>query len=75
MYVERYGQAVDELDSYERKEDGSYGSMSGHKDDVAITRLIAALVHEKMEPCSRLAKEPAAADGYYRAGAGSAAVV
>jgi hypothetical protein len=75
-YVERYELAVDELDCYERKENGSYGAMSGRKDDVAITRLIAALVHEKMEPCVAIPPRPAGEeDAYGKVGAGSAAVL
>jgi hypothetical protein len=51
--------------------------MSGHKDDIAITRLIAAAVHEKMPPCRKIAREQAGGrdEAYYSAGKGSAAVV
>lgn len=77
MYVERYCVAVDELNAFERKDDGTYGAMSEHKDDVAITRLIAALVHEKMPPCARIIPDHSSPeeDAYYAAGVGSAAVV
>ncbi|MDR3188088.1 MAG: hypothetical protein LBT94_02755, partial [Prevotellaceae bacterium] len=78
MYVERYELAVDELDSFERKEDGTYGAMSGHKDDLVITRMMAALVHEKLPPCAPIPKAPTyspAEEEFHRAGAGSAAVV
>lgn len=74
LYLERYGRAVDEMDSFEKKENGTYGAMDGQKDDIVITRLLAAIVHERMEPCKPIIKKVQKPE-YKPAGYGTAASI
>ena len=48
-YTERCSEAVDEMTVYERKDDGNWGAMKGHKDDRVITRAIGLWVSQKMD--------------------------
>lgn len=52
LYVERDSRALDEYMVYERKQDGSYGAVSGEHDDILMTRGIGLQVcfHEMDRP-------------------------
>ena len=47
-WVERDSDACDELSYYERKENGSYGAISGHHDDILMTRAIGLLISKNL---------------------------
>ncbi len=51
LYTERASEALDEMLSYERRPNGSYGAIAGHHDDILMTRAIGLHIalHE-MEP-------------------------
>lgn len=44
LYVERSGDAVNEMTCFERKPQGGYGAMAGRHDDLVMTRAIALYV-------------------------------
>ncbi len=47
-YVEHDGGAVDELQTYERKENGSFGAKDGCHDDILMTRCIGIFLTQEM---------------------------
>jgi hypothetical protein len=44
QYIERDQEACNEFDLYEKKDNGSYGAIDGHHDDILMTRLIGMYV-------------------------------
>lgn len=48
-YVERNSNAVNEMEVYERKDNGNWGAMDKHNDDRVITRAIGLWVSQKMD--------------------------
>ncbi|MCM1517223.1 MAG: hypothetical protein NC117_01080 [Pseudoflavonifractor sp.] len=58
-YVERDVGACNELATYERKQNGTYGARNGHHDDILMTRAIALLVMSRMPPPIALPYVPA----------------
>ncbi len=48
LYVERDSGAVDELMTYERKENGSFGAKDGCHDDILMTRCIGIFLAQEM---------------------------
>ncbi len=48
-YVERSNDAVNEMDVYEKKDDGNWGAVKGHKDDRVMTRAIGLWVSDRMD--------------------------
>lgn len=44
QYIERDQEACNEFDRYEKKDNGSYGAIDGHHDDILMTRLIGMYV-------------------------------
>lgn len=52
LYVERCREATDELTQYERRQNGSYGAISGCHDDILMTRAIGLHIcfHEMETP-------------------------
>ena len=44
LYVERDEQCIDELLTYEQRPNGSYGALSGHHDDLLMTRAIGLYI-------------------------------
>lgn len=58
LYTERCEDALDELLSYERRQNGSYGAIAGAHDDILMTRAIGMhIAHHEMEP-PRLRHKP-----------------
>lgn len=48
-YIEKSSKAVDEMNTYERKDDGNWGAMSKHKDDRVMVRAIGLHISRKMD--------------------------
>lgn len=44
QYIERDHEACNEFDLYEKKDNGSYGAIEGHHDDILMTRLIGMYI-------------------------------
>ena len=44
QYIERDQDACNEFDLYEKKDNGSWGAIDGHHDDILMTRLIGLYV-------------------------------
>ena len=55
-YVERSYEACNEYDTYEKKENGSFGAIEGHHDDILMMRLIGMYVAYEL-PLPREQKE------------------
>lgn len=55
-YIERSYEACNEYDTYEKKENGSFGAIDGHHDDILMTRLIGMYVAYEL-PLPREQKE------------------
>lgn len=53
-YIERDIRAIDELDMYEIKEDGSYGAVEGEHDDIYMSRAIGLKASQTYEPPIRV---------------------
>ena len=49
LYIERDKRALDEIEWYELKPDGSYGAVEGKHDDIYMSRAIALKVSQLME--------------------------
>lgn len=49
LYIERDKRALDEIEWYELKPDGSYGAVEGKPDDIYMSRAIALKVSQLME--------------------------
>lgn len=47
-YTERDSGAVDELQTYERKPNGTFGAKDGHHDDILMTRCIGLFIAQEM---------------------------
>ena len=47
-YIERCQEACNEYDTYEKKENGAFGAIEGHHDDLLMTRLIGMYVAYEM---------------------------
>lgn len=60
LYVERCAACIDELNSYERRPNGSYGAIAGAHDDILMTRAIGLHIalHEMEPPHLRLPSQP-----------------
>ena len=66
LYTERDEQAVNEYLVYERKQDCSYGAVSGEHDDVLMTRAIGLQVcFNEMDRPKEVRRRPAAEPGVY----------
>ena len=52
LYIERDTAAISEFLTYEQKENGSYGALQGHHDDILMTRAIGLHIcfHEMSMP-------------------------
>lgn len=48
-YIEKSSKAVDEMNTYERKDDGNWGAMAKHKDDRVMVRAIGLHISRKMD--------------------------
>lgn len=48
-YIEKSSKAVDEMNTYERKDDGNWGAMENHKDDRVMVRAIGLHISRKMD--------------------------
>ena len=57
LYVERDARCLDELMVYERRPDGSYGAVSGHHDDLVMTRAIGLHICFHELPLPRLLED------------------
>lgn len=49
LYIERDKRALDEIEWYELKPDGSYGAVEGKHDDIYMSRAIALKVSQLRE--------------------------
>lgn len=49
LYIERDKRALDEIEWYEVKPDGSYGAVEGRHDDIYMSRAIALKVSQLMD--------------------------
>ena len=58
-YVERCEECLDELSQYERRQNGSFGAISGCHDDILMTRAIALYVSSlELDTPRRVVKKP-----------------
>lgn len=48
-YIEKSAKAVDEMNTYERKDNGNWGAMEKHKDDRVMVRAIGLHISRKMD--------------------------
>ena len=53
LYVERDGECLDEYLTYEQRQDGSYGALSGKHDDLLMTRAIGLHISVAEMPVAR----------------------
>lgn len=49
-YIERFMDACHEMDVFEKKQNGSFGAIDGHHDDILITRMIGAYICYEIPP-------------------------